>query len=95
MPYISRQRREAFRDFEKTAKATRFDNVGELTWGFYVLALQYLAEHGESFRTMSEVVGAAECSKLEFARRKLAPYEDMKRTENGDVYEVLRTEVKP
>lgn len=34
---------------------------------------------------MAEAIGALECVKLEFYRRSLAPYEDEKRAENGDL----------
>lgn len=33
----------------------------------------------------NEVVGALECAKIEIYRRLIAPYEDIKITENGDV----------
>jgi hypothetical protein len=35
---------------------------------------------------MNEIVGALECCKQEFIRRKLNPYEDKKIKENSDVY---------
>ncbi len=36
----------------------------------------------------NEAVGVMECAKLEFYRRILAPLEDAKREQNGDVYTV-------
>jgi len=35
---------------------------------------------------LNEVVGVLECAKLELYRRVVAPYEDQKMTESGDVY---------
>lgn len=47
--------------------------------------LIYLERHGRSYNTLSDVVKAMECAKLEFVRRHLAPYEDSKILQNGDV----------
>jgi uncharacterized protein DUF6899 len=38
------------------------------------------------YGTFNTVVGVLECAKLEFYRRMVAPYEDTKVAENGDVY---------
>jgi hypothetical protein len=38
---------------------------------------------------LNEAVGVLECAKLELYRRIAAPYEDDKRSETGDVYDVL------
>ncbi|SRR6266699_1441575 len=40
----------------------------------------------ECYKRFNELVGMLECAKLEFYRRVIAPYEDMKREKNGDVY---------
>jgi len=37
------------------------------------------------YDTGNELVGVLECAKQEFYRRKLAPYEDKKIQENGDL----------
>jgi uncharacterized protein DUF6899 len=38
------------------------------------------------YEAFNAVVGALECAKLELYRRMVAPYEDTKIAENGDVY---------
>jgi hypothetical protein len=38
------------------------------------------------YASYARMIGALECAKLELYRRKLAPYEDKKKEENGDVY---------
>jgi hypothetical protein len=60
---------------------------GELNYLITQLGLMYLDRHGKSYNTISDVVKAMECAKLEFYRRVAAPYEDNKIRENGDVYE--------
>ena len=60
---------------------------GELNYLMTVLGLRYLERHGTSYNTISDVVKALECAKLEFYRRMAAPYEDGKAQQNGDVYD--------
>jgi hypothetical protein len=40
-----------------------------------------------NYRRFNAAIGALECAKLELYRRAVAPYEDQKIKENGDVYE--------
>ena len=40
-----------------------------------------------SFQDLNELIGALECAKQELYRRVVAPYEEDKIEENGDVYE--------
>lgn len=42
--------------------------------------------HGVKFEMLNAAVGVLETTKLEFVRRVLAPYEDRKREESGDVF---------
>jgi hypothetical protein len=39
-----------------------------------------------NYDNFNEVIGVLECMKLELYRRMIAPYEDTKCKENGDVY---------
>jgi hypothetical protein len=48
--------------------------------------MDYIKSHEISFKTYAEAISALECAKLELYRRQLAPYEDKKCAENGDVY---------
>lgn len=59
---------------------------GELNYNVTRLVVNYVNNHGLSYATINEIVGALEGAKLEFYRRVAAPYEDTKITENGDVY---------
>jgi hypothetical protein len=51
--------------------------ISKLVWELFDSAPSY--HHG------NELVGALECAKQEFYRRKMAPYEEQKIAENGDV----------
>lgn len=82
MPYIKGGRRvhvcPAVPDDVETA--------GELNYQFTMLVRAYVAARGLSYQTINDVVGALEGAKAEFQRRVVAPYEDTKIKENGDVY---------
>ena len=80
MPYIQDRRK---RLKEGTALP---QNAGELNFMVCVLADGYLARKGLSYAVVNEVIGAIECAKQEIYRRVVAPYEDAKCAENGDVF---------
>lgn len=84
MPYIEPGRREAVRPAQRP-DAPR--SAGELNYAITVLIARYWRDRGPSYQAANDVVGALEGAKAEFQRRVLAPYEDMKREQNGDVYE--------
>lgn len=64
-------------------------NAGELNFRITMIVDEYIRERGKSYNTLNEVIGVLECVKLELYRRIVAPYEDTKIAENGDVYTVV------
>ena len=85
MPYITKKRREMLNDWETP------QNAGELNYLFTLTCKEYLECHGEKYATYNDIIGALEGCKLEMYRRKIAPYEDKKIQENGDVYDGTST----
>jgi len=81
MPYIDDETRAML-----TLTPARPVTPGELNYKLTRELLDYLARLGHSYTRFNEVIGALECAKLELYRRLLAPYEDKKKDENGDVY---------
>ncbi len=79
MPYIKPQFRQAVRQ-------TGPETPGELNYLITLLVQAYIEQRGESYQAYNDAVGALESAKLELYRRKIAPYEDRKIQENGDVY---------
>lgn len=83
MPYIHRDRR---------IDIDRFHNpwtMGELNYAITTMCNKFLADHEApvpSYTDLNAVIGVLECVKLEYYRRVVAPYEDIKKTQNGDVY---------
>lgn len=78
MPYIDKQTRAFLNNREP-------QNVGELNYLITKTCLDFVGTE-KSYALYNAVVGALESAKLEFYRRVVAPYEDEKIKENGDVY---------
>ena len=88
MPYIPKTDRDKFRmvlDAVNVAIEKHGISNGELNYLMTRLALAYIYQHGTSYNTLSDVIKAFECAKLEFYRRHVVPYEDKKIIQNGDV----------
>ena len=77
MPYIPKDDREEVMERGP-------ETAGELNFLVTKICLLYLGEK-PNYQRYNDVVGALEGAKLEMYRRKVAPYEDVKIEENGDV----------
>ena len=80
MPYITEERRD---QLDRLA----YDpyRPGDLNYAITRLVVRYLGG-SYSYEKYNDVIGVLECAKLELYRRMVAPYEDRKMKENGDVY---------
>lgn len=85
MPYIKADRRRAIL-LSSALKEEYLRSSGELNYLITWVAKEYLYNHGESYQTYNDIMGALEGAKLELYRRKIAGYEKLKIEENGDVY---------
>lgn len=81
MPYIDKDARYELNTLMREPKT-----AGELNYEITMLCLRYACFRGTSYQTANDIIGALEGAKLEFYRRAVAPYEDRKIKENGDVY---------
>jgi len=63
------------------------ESSGDLNFVLTKVCLEYIENKKESYQTYNDIVGALECCKLEMYRRAIAPYEDKKIIENGDLPE--------
>jgi len=84
MPYITPDRREVFDAALKTL-AAEVANQGELNYCIYKLSALIIDRIGPSYEKLSMCSSAMEHAKLEWYRKKLAPYEEIKIAENGDI----------
>ena len=86
MPYIKEERRRYLDGACVPAAGLEAENAGELNYLLTMVVSGYVEEHGRSYQTFNDVVGALDNCKDEFRRRVQHPYEDEKIAENGDVY---------
>ncbi len=83
MPYVKSEVRE------RIDRGGIPENSSELDYAITRLLNGYLKQKGRfAYAELNEAVGALECAKLELYRRLVAPYEEGKIAENGDVYTV-------
>lgn len=87
MPYITDDERFKY-DFAIDSLVDKLEKqpVGHIN---YVISRMFwrLFKKNRSYTFGNNLMGVLECVKAEFYRRKLAPYEDEKMIENGDVKE--------
>lgn len=86
MPYILQSDRKRLDPtIQKLAELINPEQrAGELN---YIITKLLLLNTGEGrYKDFNELIGALESAKLEFYRRKVAPYEDTKIGQQGDVY---------
>lgn len=88
MPYIPEYKRSV--DDENINKLSdSISDEGELCYCIYAILVRYCKKYKDvgllKFNILAQCISAIECAKLEFYRRIVAPYEDKKIKENGDV----------
>jgi len=86
MPYIKEERRRMLNDtVDKLVEDINANSrAGELN--YIITNLLVLSLWGEeSYKLHNENIGVLESVKLEYYRRLVAPYEDEKIEENGDI----------
>lgn len=81
MPYIKPEDRNRV-----VVGDTRIRTAGELNYVITNIIMEYLTQNGMSYDKINDIIGALEGAKLEFYRRVVVPYENVKISENGDVY---------
>ncbi len=81
MPYVSQESRARLNILRPPVMLT----PGELNYCITQLVLAFLQAE-PTYAEMNAAIGALECAKLELYRRMVAPYEDKKCVENGEVY---------
>lgn len=77
LPTVTRDKLDSAEIYPETA--------GDLNYQIHKVIEKYVRDAGESYATYNEIVGALECIKLEVYRRAVAPYEDQKIRDNGDI----------
>lgn len=92
MPYISQDDRVAFgenvddynvADYMADMELGKF--AGHLNYLNYRIVKAWIAKNGKKYFAFATITGTLICCILEIYRRLVAPYEDKKIKENGDV----------
>ncbi len=83
MPYIKSEKRIGF---EEGLSLLQPECAGDINYIITKICLHYLIDKGGyNYQLFNDCMGALEGCKLELYRRRIAPYEDTKISENGDV----------
>lgn len=90
MPYIKERQRDIFDKsldgIMNRANVTNGSLVkGDLTYCFYKMALDYIAETGMNYQNISDACAALSDAEFEIRRRVMSKYEDAKIISNGDI----------
>ena len=86
MPYIKQSRRD---ELDKHLVNLFEENltVGELNYIISSIIKNILTKSGSvTYSLCNSIIGVLECAKLEFYRKVLSDYEDLKISENGGLY---------
>lgn len=83
MPYISQEARKEL--MGPVCCVPHPKTAGELNFCLTEMVHLYWKHNGQNYQAFNDIIGALEGCKLELYRRKVAPYEDQKIKENGDV----------
>lgn len=90
MPYIKEEDRMKYQHdlMSLNARLTVNDEIpeGELNFLISTVIADLINHYGLNYANANKLMGVLECAKLELYRRLVAPYEDKKIDENGDVY---------
>jgi hypothetical protein len=88
MPYILQADRDKLRAATDSiiSAIDASTTAGDLNFMISLMAKAYIEAKGLRYEHLNAVVGALDSCKAEFQRRVVAPYEDQKIAENGDVY---------
>ncbi len=84
MPYIKQEERLKL-DEKIESLNTNIETEGQLNYVITRLCIRYLQKNGTCYKVLNIIDGVLDCAKQEFYRRFIAPYEDKKIKENGDV----------
>ena len=84
-----------FKKLDRLRESTPHEGMsrhpGTLNYIITRLVVWYLGEN-PNYEKYNSAIGVLECAKQELYRRQIAPYEDEKCEENGDVYVVNRNQ---
>lgn len=88
MPYIKQKNRDEMFMGDAAEYEREPISIGELNYCISRRIHTYLENVGLCYKNINGIIGVLECAKLELYRQIAAPYEDIKKKENGSVSEL-------
>jgi hypothetical protein len=85
MPYIKHSQRKRY-DKHLNQLVCELADEGGLNYCITKLCIGWLTINGMNYRNANAVMGVLSCAAKELYRRAVAPYENSKLAENGDVF---------
>lgn len=88
MPYIKQEDRYKIVDGgpeNKRINCESIETAGELQYAMAVMFKSYMQRKGLNYQHCNDILGALAGAQMEFYRKMVAPYEEKKIIENGDV----------
>jgi len=87
MPYIEPKDREELDDLIRNLAGhiTGEGYEGRLNYTISSLLVHMVEANGKRYKTLNALIGVLESAKQEFYRKAVAPYEDEKIEQNGDL----------
>lgn len=94
MPYIkyldrveitSKHSANAVHEHGEAIIIREIETAGELQYAIALMIKDYIKRKGLNYQHCNDIMGALAGAQMEFYRRTVAPYEDKKIEENGDV----------
>lgn len=88
MPYIKQSDRNRTHKEDEFGEYLGIDEIGtagEIQYAIAVIIKNFMKRKGLNYQNCNDVMGALTGAQQEFYRKTVAPYEDKKIEENGDV----------
>lgn len=94
MPYIKQEDRQkiasevecaCYGNLLDVVEYNNIDNGGDMQYAIAVMIKNFMKRKGLNYQHCQDIMGALDGASKEFYRRTVAPYEDSKIEENGDV----------
>jgi hypothetical protein len=85
VPYTKKEERQKFEQMLVFFPSSC--TPGDLNYVISKLCLKYIQMKGINYTHLNDVTGVLDSASKEFYRRVVAPYEDNKIKQNGDIYD--------
>lgn len=85
MPYIKKDDRDKLSIDGCIIHIDNIDTAGEMQYAIALIIKDFLKRKGLNYQNCNDIMGALTGANLEFYRKIVAPYEDIKIKENGEV----------